>query len=108
MATGARLASASGTPQTGTRMVRPRSIADLIARYRASIEFAEKAPATRADYEKALRPLLADYGHLPVDGLHCHHVAQVRDRYAWRAVPAAKGAVDAKPERVRNAWQGNG
>lgn len=89
------------------RAVHPRSMADLIARYRASVEFAEKAPATRADYEKALRPLLADFGHLPVAGLQRHHVAQVRDRYAWRQVPPAKGAVDGKPERVRNARQAN-
>lgn len=85
------------------RRAEPRSIADLVARYRASPEFAEKAAATRTDYEKALRPLLEDFGKLPVAGLQRRHVTAIRDRYAWRTEKDADG----KERRVPNGRQAN-
>lgn len=42
-------ATASAQAAAALRVVRPGSIADLIARYRMSPEWAEKAPATRID-----------------------------------------------------------
>ena len=88
--------------------VKPQSIADLIARYRASPEWAEKAPATKLDYEKALRPLEADWGHLPVRGLLRKHVGPIRDRYAWRTEPVpAEGDRPATTRRVPNGRQAN-
>ena len=97
----AQAAGAAGT-------VTPQSIADLIARYRASPEWAEKAPATKLDYEKALKPLESDWGHLPVRGLLRKHVGPIRDRYAWRieAVPA-DGDKPATTRRVANSRQAN-
>ena len=94
--------AASAGPQ-----VRPRSIADLIARYRASPEWAEKAVETKRDYEKALRPLEADCGHLPVASLLRKHVGSIRDRYAWRTETMA--GEDGKPvtRRVPNNRQAN-
>jgi integrase len=87
------------------RAVRPRSIAALIRLYRASPEWEEKAPETKRDYEKALRPLENDWGHLPVGGLKRHHIGDVRDRYAWRQVADPENA--GKTIRVRNARQAN-
>jgi integrase len=87
------------------RSVRLRSIADLIARYRASPEWEQKKPETKRDYEKGLKPLEDDWGHLPVEGLRRTHVGKIRDRYAWREEPdpAKPGAVI----RVLNARQAN-
>jgi integrase len=96
-----RAATAAGE----ARAIRPQSIADLIARYRASPEWAEKKPETKRDYEKALGPLERDWGHLPVTGLRRKHVGAVRDKYAWR--------MEANPDRpgqttkVSNARQAN-
>ncbi|MEJ0015673.1 MAG: tyrosine-type recombinase/integrase [Acetobacteraceae bacterium] len=88
------------------RAVRPHSIADLIQKYRASDEWAEKAPETKRDYEKALAPLVRDWGKLLVDGLRRQHVAQIRGRYAWREV-AVRGGADGATERVWNGRQAN-
>jgi integrase len=96
-----RKAAAAGD----ARVIRPRSIADLIARYRASPEWDEKKPETRRDYEKALRPIERDWGHLPVAGVRRQHVTKVRDRYAWRDEPDPLDAT--KAIRVRNARQAN-
>lgn len=85
------------------RWVRPRSIADLIGHYRASPEWREKKPETRRDYEKGLRPLEADWGHLPVAGLQRRHVTAIRNRYAERKVRHADGTEEA----VSNARQAN-
>jgi integrase len=80
------------------RRVRPQSISDLIARYRASPEWSEKAPGTKGNYEKALKPLEADFGRALVIGLQRNHVTQIRNRYATR---------QAKGETVANARQAN-
>lgn len=80
------------------RAVRPQSIRDLIARYRASVEFSRLRPATRRDYEKGLAPLDADYGNLPAVGVRPHHVTRIRDRYATRT-----GADGATVDNVRQA-----
>lgn len=96
-----RAADAAGN----ARIVRDRSIAELILKYRASPEWAEKKPETRRDYEKALKPLEADWGKLPVAGLQRRHVTVIRDKYAWREIPDP-----AKPGakiRVANARQAN-
>ncbi len=85
------------------RAVRPRSIRDLVARYRASPEWAAKAPATRTDYEKGLRPLETDFGNLPADAMLRRHVTAIRDRYAWRTEKDADG----KERRVANGRQAN-
>ena len=87
--------------------VKPQSIADLIARYRASPEWAEKADETKRDYEKALKPLETDWGHLPVRGLLRKHVGPIRDRYAWRTETVT--SADGKPatRRVPNNRQAN-
>jgi integrase len=87
-------------------IIRPRSIAELILRYRASDEWAEKAPATRIDYEKALGPLERDWGHLPVSGMQRHHVATIRGRYAWRE-EKLPGSTDGATQRVWNGRQAN-
>ena len=77
------------------RAIRAGSIGDLVARYRASPEYAQHKPATRLDYEKGLRPLERDWGSLPVAG--------IRNRYATREVTAKDGAVSTVP----NARQAN-
>jgi integrase len=97
-------ANALAQQAADARKIRPQSIADLITRYRMSPEWAEKALGTRVDYEKALRPLLADFGSAPVAGLLRRHVTAIRDKYAWREVrdPAGAGTI-----RVSNARQAN-
>lgn len=67
--------------------VAPRSMADLIARYRNSVDFARLRPATQRDYEKALKPLEKQHGHLSSITLQPHHVRKLRDHYATRIVP---------------------
>ena len=96
-------AEASAKAAGLARPVRTKSIADLIGRYRASVEYAEKAPSTKKDYEKGLKPLLEDYGRLPVAGMQRQHVAQLRDRYAWRIGLIGPG----KGKRMNNAVQAN-
>jgi integrase len=98
-------AEQSAKTASDAKAVRPRSIADLIARYRASPEWAMKKPETKRDYEKGLKPLETDWGHLPVAGLLRQHVGKVRDRYAWRDEPdpAKPGATI----RVLNVRQAN-
>jgi integrase len=91
----------------GSKVI-PRSIADLISRYRQSPEWREKAPATRTDYEKALKPILDDFGHLPVSGLRKPMVTQMRDRYATRKVPDPADPTNPKKTiKVNNARQAN-
>jgi integrase len=87
------------------RTVRPRSIADLIAHYRASPEWYEKAAETKRDYEKALKPLEADFGQRLVAGIARRHVTGLRDRYAWREVPTP--GKPGETTRVSNARQAN-
>jgi integrase len=102
-----RVASAA----VAAREVRPRSIAHLIAEYRQSPDWDEKGPETKRDYEKALRPLERDWGHLSVAGMLKRHVTKVRDRYAWRVLTDKAGRPvldgDGRPQRVRNARQAN-
>jgi integrase len=81
------VADSKAADAAGARAVRPHSIADLIKHYRASPEWAQLAPATRKDYEKGLKPLEDDWGHLPVAGMQRPHIGKVRDRYAWRMAP---------------------
>lgn len=95
----------------GVKPVRPQSIADLIRRYRASPEWEEKADETRRDYEKALKPLEADWGHLLAVGIRRHHVTLIRDRYARRVLrdKAGKPVLDERGREriVPNARQAN-
>lgn len=95
-------AEAAALAAGAARVVRPHSIADLIARYRLA-DFQRLRPATRLDYAKAMGPLERDWGHLPVEGMKPHHVRQLRDRYATRETPGPDG----KPVRVGNARQAN-
>lgn len=97
-ASSAAVAAAAGS-------VTPRSMADLIARYRSSVDFAGLRPATQRDYEKALKPLAANHGRLLVESLRPHNVRQVRDRYATRQVPDASDP--GKFRAVDNARQAN-
>lgn len=94
---------AKATQAAEQRAVRPRSIADLIARYRASPEWAKKAAGTKKDYEKRLKLLEDNWGHLPVAGMGRPHVGKVRDRYAWRTETDAGG----QSIRVSNAHKAN-
>ncbi len=96
-------AEAAAAEAREARQVRPGSIADLVARYRASPDYAQHKPATRLDYEKGLKPLERDWGHLPVAGIRKHHVTTVRNRYAWREVKGEDGAV----AKVANNRQAN-
>jgi integrase len=96
-------AEAAATGAAEARTIRPRTLADLARQYRASDEWAEKAPATRVDYEKGLGPLERNHGLLPVAGLRRHHVAQIRSRYAWREKVDKNGST----ERVWNGRQAN-
>lgn len=98
-------ADAKAAAAAEARVVRPRSIADLIARYRSSPEWDILAPATRGNYEKSLVPLERDFGTLPVAGLDAAHVTRIRDRYAWRQVPDADRPGEMK--RVPNAFTAN-
>lgn len=85
--------------------VTPRSMADLIARYRNSVDFRRLRLATQRDYEKALKPLAGNHGRLLVESLRPHNVRQVRDRYATRQVPDPS-----EPDKFRtvdNARQAN-
>jgi integrase len=68
------------------RSIAPRTMADLIAHYRAD-DFQRLAPATRRDYEKALRPLEDLYGDLQVATLQPHHVRRIQRRHATRTEP---------------------
>ena len=96
-------AEAAATGAAENRTIKPRTLADLARHYRASDERAEKARATKADYEKGLGPLERNHGLLPVAGLRRHHVAQIRSRYAWRE----KVDKDGNTERVWNGRQAN-
>jgi integrase len=93
------------------RAVRPRSMADLIARYRKSEDYESLAEETRRDYEKGLKPLERDFGDRLVEGLRRHHVKQIRDRYARRVLTdkAGRPVLDAsgKEQRVPNVRQAN-
>ncbi|MFH5927219.1 site-specific integrase [Roseomonas xinghualingensis] len=70
--------------QLGPKPTKPqgKTLAVLIASYRASPEWKELKPATRKDYEKGLVPLETAFGHLPVVGLKRPHVLQIRNRFA--------------------------
>jgi integrase len=96
-------AEVAATGAAENRTIKPRTLADLARHYRASDERAEKARATKADYEKGLGPLERNHGLLPVAGLRRHHVAQIRSRYAWRE----KVDKDGNTERVWNGRQAN-
>jgi integrase len=80
---GETAAIAAGEEQT----VAPKSLSDLIARYRKSVDFQWLKPATKRDYEKALGPLEKAHGHLSAVTLQAHHVRKLRDRYATRQTP---------------------
>lgn len=98
-------ANSAAEQAAGDRTVRPRSVADLIQTYRKSPEWEEKAPATKRDYEKALKPLEDDFGRNLVIGLARPHVKAIRDRYAWRM---EKDQADPQKQiRVPNARQAN-
>ena len=98
-------ADAGANVAADARIVRQRSIADLVAHYRVSPEWEQKKPETKRDYEKGLKPLEDDWGHLPVAGRRRPHVGKIRDRYAWRTEPdpAKPGAAI----RIINARQAN-
>lgn len=61
------------------------SLAALIAAYRSSTAWASKAPGTRKDYEKALRPLEENFGHLHVPTLPRPFVFSLREQYSQKA-----------------------
>jgi integrase len=89
------------------RAVRPGSLADLIKHYRADpAAYGQLKPATKADYEKGLRPLEADWGHLLAVGVRRSHVAAIRNRYAKRLL-SVKGSITGERVEVSNARQAN-
>ena len=95
-------AEASARAAGDARMAQPGSVADLIQRYRLA-DFTRLRPATRKDYEKALKPLEQTYGHCLVAGMKPHHVRQLRDAFATRTVTKPGQA----PIVVSNARQAN-
>ncbi len=62
----------------------PGSLRALVAAYRTSAEWREKAPGTQRDYEKALRPLESKFGQLQVASLPRAFVLRLRDEYAFK------------------------
>jgi len=62
----------------------PGSLAAVIRDYRKSPKWGELKPSTQVDYEKALRPLAAEYGELPVATLPRQFVFALRDSYAYK------------------------
>lgn len=73
------VAESRPTPPPGAAV---GSMAALVAAYRASPEWGELAPATRKDYDKALKPLSERYGRLPVATMPRQFVFKMRDDYA--------------------------
>lgn len=69
--------------QEKTRLA-PKSLAALIAAYRASPEWTGTAPATKIDYNRALGPLETEFGHLSVPEMPRKFVFWLRDRYATK------------------------
>lgn len=62
----------------------PGSMAALISAYRASPEWRDLAPATRADYNKALNPLEERFGKLTIATMPRQFVFRLRDEYATK------------------------
>jgi len=56
------------------------SFNELIALYKASPNFQEKAPRTRRDYLRHLTTISVKWGRLPVAGLTRAHVLALRDK----------------------------
>jgi integrase len=74
------------------------SLAALIATYRGHTNFISKAPATKVDYEKALKPLEEHYGHLDARELPRPFVLALREKYAKKPGPEP-GSVVLTPRR---------
>ena len=70
----------------------PGTIRALVIAYRASPDFLSLQPSTRSDYEKALGPLAARFGHLPVRTMPRSFVLRLRDEYATKEIKNATGA----------------
>jgi integrase len=80
----------------------PRSLAALIAAYRASPEYlTEIKPSTRADYEKMLPRLRDMHGTALVHELDRPRVRAVRDRFAWEVTVAPDGTETRRPTPAR-------
>lgn len=62
---------------TGAARVTAGSLADLVARFKASPAWLDLTDSTRRAYRAALDWLQADYGQLPVKGLRRRHVADL-------------------------------
>ncbi|MBB4268197.1 tyrosine-type recombinase/integrase [Roseospira visakhapatnamensis] len=58
------------------------TLAHLIEHYRASPDFAAKAPKTRKDYTRYLDDLKRKYGHLPIRTMPRDFILALRDKHA--------------------------
>jgi hypothetical protein len=77
----------------------------LIRIYRSDTSaYGHLKPATKADYEKGLKPLENDRGKLLIEGLRRKHVSAIRNRYAEREVPV-NGSKTGETVKVSKAWQ---
>ncbi len=76
---------------TGTPTDEPGTVADLIARYLDSPEFAEKSEATQKNYRIYLGKLKQKIGPFPATDIRPRHIMELRDLYA--ATPAAANQV---------------
>jgi integrase len=76
-----------------------RSMTALIKAYRASDEWLTKAPATKVDYEKALRPLEERFGHLDVATLPRPFVFELRQLYSSKPGKEPNDPVIRTPRR---------
>ena len=80
----------------------PRSLAALIAAYRASPEYlTEIRESTRKDYEKMLPRLRDMHGRALVHELDRPRVRAVRDRFAWEVTVAEDGTETRRPTPAR-------
>ena len=80
--------------------VAPGSMAALIRAYRTSPEWRALKPATHSDYEKALGPLEARYGHLAIATMPRAFVFGLRDAYATKPNPDPKQPPIPTPRRA--------
>lgn len=64
------------------------TFAAMVADYKASPEWRELAPATRASWQLWLSYVERAWGDLPVRGIEIHHILKLRDRFADKPATA--------------------
>lgn len=83
-------AAEAAAAERATALV-PGSFAALLATYRASPEWSQLKPSTRADYEKAMAPIEDRLGPQLVARFERKHVRMLRDLYARKPKLAKNG-----------------